>query len=128
MEINKENVSNTLTSVAKDNLVVERIVQVGSTTFTSRFGGNPQDSRVYSGIGLAPTINTGKGPMLLSEIRVRRLTPIECWRLMGFDNSDFLKAKQSGVSDTQLYKQAGNSIVVNVLEKIFNNLLVGPLP
>ena len=49
-------------------------------------------------------------------------TPLECWRLMGFDDEDFYKAQQSGVSDTQLYKQAGNSIVVNVLEKIFKNL------
>ena len=45
-----------------------------------------------------------------------------CWLLMGFDKEDFLKAQQSGVSNTQLYKQAGNSIVVNVLEKIFKNL------
>jgi DNA (cytosine-5)-methyltransferase 1 len=41
---------------------------------------------------------------------------------MGFDDEDFRKAKASGVSNTQLYKQAGNSIVVNVLEKIFENL------
>lgn len=55
--------------------------------------------------------------------RVRRLTPLECWKLMGFDDEDFYKAKNSGVSDTQLYKQAGNSIVVDVLAKIFENLL-----
>ena len=42
---------------------------------------------------------------------------------MGFDAKDFNKAKASGVSDTQLYKQAGNSIVVNVLKAILNNLL-----
>ena len=50
-------------------------------------------------------------------MRIRKLTPLECWQLMGFDD-DFYKAKNAGISDTQLYRQAGNSIVVNVLEKI----------
>lgn len=57
------------------------------------------------------------------KMRIRRLTPKECWRLMGFDDEDFDKAKASGVSDSQLYKQAGNSIVVNVLEGVLRNLL-----
>ena len=43
---------------------------------------------------------------------------------MGFDDEDFLKAKQTGISNTQLYKQAGNSVVVDVLEEIFKNLLL----
>lgn len=59
------------------------------------------------------------------SLRIRKLTPLECWRLMGFDDEDFYKAKSVGISNTQLYKQAGNSIVVNVLERIFNNLLKG---
>ena len=42
---------------------------------------------------------------------------------MGFDDEDFYKAKNVGISDTQLYRQAGNSIVVNVLEEIFKTLL-----
>lgn len=53
----------------------------------------------------------------------RRLTPKECWYLMGFTDDEFEKAKESGVSNTQLYKQAGNSIVVNVLEAIFRQIL-----
>lgn len=57
-----------------------------------------------------------------SEFRLRKLTPKECWRLMSFDDSDFNKARQVN-SDTQLYKQAGNSIVVKVLEAILKNLL-----
>lgn len=57
------------------------------------------------------------------QYRIRRLTPLECWRLMGFDDSDYKKAKEIGMSDTQLYKQAGNSIVVNVLQKILDKLL-----
>lgn len=55
--------------------------------------------------------------------RIRKLTPKECWRLMGFDDEDFEKAKAAGISNTQLYKQAGNSIVVQVLEKLFEKLL-----
>ena len=56
------------------------------------------------------------------ERRVRKLTPKECFRLMGFSDADFEKA-QSCNSNTQLYKQAGNSIVVPVLEKLFNKIL-----
>ncbi len=67
-----------------------------------------------------------------NNLKIRKLTPKECWRLMGFDDSDFEKAKNAlnekfykgkDKSSSQLYKQAGNSIVVNVLEKIFKNLL-----
>lgn len=59
---------------------------------------------------------------LFDGLRIRKLTPKECWRLMGFDDEDFEKASRVN-SNTQLYKQAGNSIVVNVLEAIFDNLL-----
>jgi DNA (cytosine-5)-methyltransferase 1 len=58
----------------------------------------------------------------VNNLRIRKLTPKECFRLMGFDDEDFEKAQKVN-SNTQLYKQAGNSIVVNVLEKIFSNLL-----
>ena len=54
--------------------------------------------------------------------KIRKLTPKECWRLMGFDDEDYEKASKVN-SNTQLYKQAGNSIVVNVLEAIFKELL-----
>ena len=54
---------------------------------------------------------------------LRKLTPKECWILMGFDDEDFEKAAQVN-SNTQLYKQAGNSIVVNVLEAILKKLLL----
>lgn len=54
--------------------------------------------------------------------RIRKLTPLECWRLMGFDDEDFRKAEKV-CSNSQLYKQAGNSIVVDVLVGIRGNLL-----
>lgn len=52
----------------------------------------------------------------------------ECWRLMGFDDEDFEKAQNVPTSNAQLYKQAGNSIVVNVLEAIFKELFKDYIP
>lgn len=60
---------------------------------------------------------------LFDGLRIRKLTPCECWLLMGFDKSDYERAANVN-SNTQLYKQAGNSIVVNVLEAILTNLLL----
>lgn len=59
---------------------------------------------------------------LVQNLRIRKLTPLECWRLMGFQDEHFYKAQNAGISNNQLYKQAGNSIVVDVLEHIFMNL------
>lgn len=58
----------------------------------------------------------------MNSLRIRKLTPRETWRLMGFDISDFEKVKNIN-SNAQLYKQAGNSIVVNVLVEILKELL-----
>ena len=71
-----------------------------------------------------------------TERRIRKLTPLECWRLMGFEDEDFHKAKQAlnntyykgrDKSDSQLYKQAGNSIVRHCIDGILTNLLVKKL-
>lgn len=59
-----------------------------------------------------------------SPYRIRKLTSKECWRLMGFTDSDYRKAAEIN-SETQLYKQAGNSIVVNVLTAIFGQMIEG---
>lgn len=73
--------------------------------------------------GLTNTITTvQKDNYVSKDFRIRKLTPKECWRLMGFDDEDEEKAAKV-CSNTQLYKQAGNSIVVNVLEAILKNLL-----
>lgn len=89
--------------------------------------GNKQAGSVYNKNGLCPTITTEASQnwniLLNDNPKIRKLTPKECWRLMGFDDEDFEKAEKVN-SNTQLYKQAGNSIVVNVLEAIFNNLLI----
>ena len=60
--------------------------------------------------------------MAVFQGRVRKLTPKECWRLMGFSDDDIDKCITLGISNTQLYKLAGNSIVVNVLEEILKML------
>lgn len=81
-----------------------------------------QQDRIYdNNVGLS--LSTTAQPYYPDkQLRIRKLTPCECWRLMGFDKSDFEKASKVN-SNAQLYKQAGNSIVVNVLESILNNLL-----
>lgn len=63
-----------------------------------------------------------KDSMIASDMRIRKLTPKECFRLMGFDDTDFEKAEAVN-SNTQLYKQAGNSIVVPVVENIIKMLI-----
>ncbi|MBQ6148821.1 MAG: DNA cytosine methyltransferase [Oscillospiraceae bacterium] len=75
---------------------------------------------------VSPTLDdpTHNDRRLYDGLRIRRLTPKECWRLMGFSDEDFEKARAVN-SDTQLYKQAGNSIVVDVLVAILRNLLTG---
>ena len=91
--------------------------------------GSTQKHAAISKDGIVPTLTSAMGqggghvPMHNYDLRIRKLTPLECWRLMGFNDEDFEKAKNIPTSNTQLYKQAGNSIVVKVLEKIFKNLL-----
>lgn len=107
------------------------ILQVGKLDI-SRYD---MTNRVYSPEGISPTINTMQGgnlqPKILVKYKIRKLTPLECWRLMGFDDEDYWKARKAleetfykgkDKSNSQMYKMAGNSIVVNVLEEIFRNL------
>lgn len=123
LEVNKNGTSNTITSVQKDNLVLydNPVVQFQLT------GGkwdktHEANGRIYNENGVGPTVQTMQGgnqhPKTFSNHKIRRLTPRECFRLMDFpDTFDF-----SVVSDTQAYKQAGNSIVVNVLAEIISKL------
>lgn len=61
----------------------------------------------------------------VDDLVVRKLTPLECWRLQGFTDEQFYKAKNSGVSDSQLYKQAGNAVTVPVIHAIADKLWIG---
>lgn len=84
--------------------------------------------KASEGSGNIPKIILGGDSEPMNErLRIRKLTPKECWRLMGFDDDDFEKAEKVN-SNTQLYKQAGNSIVVNVLEAIFKELFKDYIP
>lgn len=188
LEPNSQGLCNTLTSVQKDNLVLE---PNNLKLFTNLEGGkwdkiHESARRVYDGEGIAPTIptcgggniepkvavreatklgyaiatvgdsinleqpnsktrrgrvgkevantlNTGCNQGTLeNDYRIRKLTPLECWRLMGFADGDYWKARKAlekefynggDRSNSQMYKMAGNSIVVDVLEGILGNLL-----
>lgn len=113
-----------------DNFIQEKNCKQAGKLVGNKFKNRESISRVYDADSLCPTITAGGGghhevKIVVPETTkhlVRKLTPRECWRLMGFTDSDFEKA-QSVCSNTQLYKQAGNSIVVNVLEEILKKLV-----
>lgn len=67
----------------------------------------------------AGEVNQG---VVMNDIRIRKLVPIETWRLQGFTDEQFYKAKESGVSNSQLYKQAGNAVSVPVVDAILKKL------
>lgn len=82
---------------------------------------------VFDPSGVCPTLTctlTAKDPLkiMLDSLRIRRLTPRECWRLMGFSDADFDRAEATGIGRTALYRAAGNSIAVPVLEAVFRGL------
>lgn len=91
----------------------------GKTAYLDVYNNTPRTD-------VTSTINAGtdshQNNIIAHQYRIRKLTPKECWRLMGFDDKDFEKAEKVN-SNAQLYKQAGNSIVVDVLYYILQNLL-----
>ncbi|MGL5961721.1 MAG: DNA cytosine methyltransferase [Cetobacterium sp.] len=94
--------------------------------------GNECVRRVYDERGISPTLTTMKGGnrqpkvLLVNESsKIRKLTPRECWRLMGWKDEQFDSVKS--VSNSQLYSQAGNGIVIPVLEAIFIELFKAKL-
>lgn len=102
----------------KDNLLIEPIIFDG---FNNRIKSNQTViNALTTKCGASALRNYVK--IIENQLKMRRLTPKECFRLMTFDDSDFEKCKVAGISDSQLYKQAGNSIVVDVLVKIFAQL------
>lgn len=132
-------IGNLTQNAKRDNPQAGRIYeQYGvSPTLNTMDGGNRQpfiaideQNKCVRYDGTVGTITTdGSSPKhnnrVSNGLRIRKLTPRECWRLMGFDDQAFDKAEKV-CSNSQLYKQAGNSIVVDVLEKILTNLLINP--
>ena len=102
------------------------VKQLGNISDSDSFGGNPQTGRVYGIDGIAPTLSTmqggGQEPKILKDYRVRKLTPLETWRLQGFPDWAFDKAQEVN-SDSQLYKQAGNSVTVPLMEFVAKRLV-----
>ena len=107
---------------AEGTSVIEKIGNINPS-------GKGINGNVLGENGLAPTLTTnkGEGPKIAISsdtsyitpyIRIRKLTPKECHRLMGFDDIDVNRCKAVGMSDAQGYKQAGNSIVTNVISLI----------
>ena len=89
--------------------------------------GKPTEQRLeFNTRGISNTITTVQKDNYLVEqtYRIRKLTPRECFRLMGMRDDDIDKIQQTGISNTQQYKMAGNSIVVDVLEAIFKELFL----
>lgn len=101
-----------------------QIVRVGG--LYDKNGSVHQAGSVYDPRGIAATLSTMQGgnqEPIIKKDRVRRLTPKECWRLMSFPDDAFERAQAIGTSNSKLYKQAGNSICVAVLEAILEKLL-----
>lgn len=117
LEPNSQGICNALTSVQKDNMVLEGVIIDDTQGFES-------EPRVYT--DNSPTPRSERSGLMTVEnrYRIRKLTLIECWWLMGFSDADFHKAEAVN-SNSQLYKQAGNSIVKNVLMAIFGQMIPG---
>lgn len=116
LEINKNGTSNALTTVQKDNIVV-----IGNLNGSKWDKTHEQSRRVYGTEGVSPSLHTmsggGQHHKIYNNFKIRRLTPLECFRLM-----DFNPSFKWDVSDTQAYKQAGNSIPVGMLVAIISKL------
>ena len=108
-----------------DSFGATGVMQIGNIVSTGNFE-NPQRGRIYSSDGCSPALNTCQGgglePKITEQYSIRKLTPRECWRLMGVKDEQFDKLHD--ISNSQLYKMAGNSIVVDVLMGIFKNLFI----
>ena len=118
IEVSDREYANTITTVQKDSMVAQQGIMVVGKINSS------QDGKVVDPSGISPTHTAGNNnqPKIIDNLRIRKLIPLECWRLMDFDDEDFYKAEKV-CSNSQLYKQAGNSIPVAVLVYIFKNVL-----
>lgn len=143
MEPRTDGISNTLTTVQKDNMLLEAGGYCDMQHNDSVIWGGLQEHQHPRNDGISPALTAAMGmgggqtPIFTErsddmseneepqmEYRIRKLTPRECWRLMSFTDEDFNRA-ESVNSNTQLYKQAGNSIVKNVLVAIFGQMIPG---
>lgn len=101
------------------NTIMENKEQLKENSFIDSYNGTVNNSGITGTI--TTRVSESNMTHIINNLRIRKLTPKETWRLMGFDDEDFDKAAKVN-SNSQLYKQAGNSICVPVLEHIFLQL------
>ena len=100
----------------------------GTLTTSDNMGVVIDDTQGFDGVryydNISPSLRANRSGLktVTESLRIRKLTPRECYRLMGFSDAEFDRAEKVN-SNTQLYKQAGNSIVVDVLEELFCMML-----
>lgn len=152
LEINDSGTSYTITSVNKDNILIEPNVlrqerteqckqlrktngdkgmkfNQGNKEYNPRTDGvsNTLSTSVKDNMLAVPELRMEDGCMVDKEgrrYRIRKLTPTECFRLMDVSDEDIEKIKQTGIAKTNLYKLAGNSIVVSCMFHIFRKLFI----
>ena len=152
LEINDSGTSNTITSASKDNLLMEPNVlrqerteqckklrkkngdkgmkfNQGNKEYKPRTDGvsNTLSTSTKDNMLAVPELRMEDGCMVDKEgrrYRIRKLTPTECFRLMDVKDEDIEKMKQAGIAKTNLYKLAGNSIVVSCMYHIFRKLFI----
>ena len=132
-------VANAVTAAKRDNtqnyVVIpantadgQQTMELGGVCDLSYPSSKTRRGRVQDGGSVTPTLTTHTENALRrieSDYRIRKLTPRECFRLMGVSDADIDKIQAVGISKSQQYKMAGNSIVVNCLAAIFRQLFIG---
>lgn len=129
LQIGKINSSQDGVVVSEEGIAPTHTAGHGNTPKVLKVGnvnpsGNGMNGNVFSEDGLAPTLTTnkGEGNKILSQFRIRKLTPKETFRLMGLEDEDCDNAAKLGVSNSALYKIAGNGIITNCCELIAEHL------
>ena len=119
LETRKDDLSNAITASQLDSIIKE------NTILHNLYGGFGEDIRTFE--NYSPSIRTSSGggaiPSVYNQSRIRKLTRLECLRLQGFPDEFYYKCKEEGLSDTQLYKQAGNSMTSDVMYYIIKEIL-----
>jgi DNA (cytosine-5)-methyltransferase 1 len=118
LEPNAKGICNTLTTVQKDNYLCEfaKISKVDKSSLVDDIN-NPSQQSLDNGVQTTYTLQ-----QIFERLSLRKLTEREYWRLMGWTDTQINKVKQVRISKTQMYRQAGNSVIIQVLESIFRQL------
>jgi site-specific DNA-cytosine methylase len=125
LEPREDGVSNTVTTVTKDNYIAERLAALPEFKREGITDGNAETSKTVR-VGGHGMHKGHTWDVIADDVRIRKLTPWECLRLMGWKDCQINKIRNAGLSNAQTYKQAGNGIVVTVLTAIFGELFNAP--